>query len=64
MDFFDINNKIKVVPNFIDIDKYVKQQELCVSENHEFGDDLIITHVSNFRPVKNVKNVIWFLITS
>ena len=36
----------------------MKQQELCVSENHEFGDDLIITHVSNFRPVKNVKNVI------
>ena len=58
LDFFEIKNKIRVVPNFIDIEKYVKQQKLCVSENHEFGDELIITHVSNFRPVKNVKNVI------
>ena len=58
LDFFEINNKIRVVPNFIDIEKYVKQQKLCVSENHEFSDELIISHVSNFRPVKRIPDVI------
>tara|TARA_B100001093_G_scaffold329884_1_gene314908 strand:- start:3428 stop:4549 length:1122 start_codon:yes stop_codon:yes gene_type:complete len=58
LDFFDIKNEIKVVPNFIDIDKYVNQHKICLSENHNAHDELTITHISNFRTVKNVKNVI------
>lgn len=55
---FDIKNKIKVIPNFIDMNKYIVQQDLCLIENPIPSKELIISHVSNFRPVKNVLNVI------
>ena len=55
---FDITKEIEVIPNFIDISKYRTQQQKCIEENYKFNDELIITHVSNFRPVKNIKNVI------
>ena len=55
---FDINNEIEVVPNFIDISKYILQQKRCIVENTESNKAPIITHVSNFRPVKNIKNVV------
>ncbi|MBL6649658.1 MAG: N-acetyl-alpha-D-glucosaminyl L-malate synthase BshA [Flavobacteriaceae bacterium] len=55
---FDIKNKIRVIPNFIDLNKYILQQDLCLIENPVPSKELVITHVSNFRPVKNVLNVI------
>jgi|TARA_B110000240_G_scaffold197558_1_gene253191 N-acetyl-alpha-D-glucosaminyl L-malate synthase BshA len=58
LDQFDIKKDIEVVPNFINISKYKIQQEKCIEENPMPSKELIITHVSNFRPVKNIKNVI------
>ena len=58
LDQFDITKEIEVVPNFIDISKYKIQQQKCVEENSKIEKEFIITHVSNFRPVKNIKNVI------
>ena len=58
LNHFDIKNKIKVIPNFIDMNKYIVQQDLCLIENPIPSKELIISHVSNFRPVKNVLNVI------
>ena len=55
---FNIKNKIKVIPNFIDMNKYIVQQDLCLIENPIPLKEFIISHVSNFRPVKNVLNVI------
>lgn len=55
---FEIRNKIRVIPNFIDINKYILQQDLCKIENPIATDELIISHVSNFRSVKNVLSVI------
>ena len=55
---FEIKKEIKVIPNFIDINKYIIQQDLCVVENPIPSDKFIVSHVSNFRPVKNVSNVI------
>ena len=55
---FEISKEIEVIPNFIDINKYKIQQEKCLSENLESNNEIIIAHVSNFRPVKNIKNVI------
>ncbi len=55
---FDIKNKIRVIPNFIDMNKYIIQQDLCLIENPIPSKEFIISHVSNFRPVKNVLNVI------
>ena len=58
MEQFQISKEIEVIPNFIDISKYKIQQEKCLEENSESNNEIIITHVSNFRPVKNIKNVI------
>ena len=55
---FEIRNKIRVIPNFIDINKYILQQDLCKIENPIASDELTVSHVSNFRSVKNVLNVI------
>ena len=55
---FEIKKEIKVIPNFIDINKYIIQQDLCVVENPIHSDKFIVSHVSNFRPVKNIFNVI------
>lgn len=58
LDQFDIKKEIVVIPNFIDISKYIIQQDLCLQENPIPAKEFIISHVSNFRPVKNVTNVI------
>ncbi len=58
LDQFEIKNDIKVIPNFIDINKYMVQQDLCLHENPIPAKEFIISHVSNFRPVKNIANVI------
>lgn len=55
---FDIERAINVVPNFIDLEKHQKNftdcQRTLMAGNHE----RIITHISNFRAVKNIPDVI------
>ncbi|MGY8946020.1 MAG: N-acetyl-alpha-D-glucosaminyl L-malate synthase BshA [Flavobacteriales bacterium] len=58
LDQFEITKDIHVIPNFIDINKYNIQQVKCLDENPKISDELIVTHVSNFRPVKNISHVI------
>ncbi|MDA9362274.1 N-acetyl-alpha-D-glucosaminyl L-malate synthase BshA [Flavobacteriaceae bacterium] len=58
LDQFEIKKDIKVIPNFIDINKYMVQQDLCLHENPVPVKEFIISHVSNFRPVKNIANVV------
>jgi len=58
LDQFDIKKNIEVIPNFIDINKYILQQDLCLHENPIQSKEFIISHVSNFRSVKNIANVI------
>jgi len=58
LDQFDIKKNIEVIPNFIDINKYILQQDLCLHENPIQSKEFIISHVSNFRAVKNIANVI------
>ena len=58
LDQFEIKKNIKVIPNFIDINKYMVQQDLCLHENPIPAKEYIISHVSNFRPVKNIANVV------
>ena len=58
LDQFDIKKNIEVIPNFIDINKYIIQQDLCFHENPIQSKKFIISHVSNFRTVKNIANVI------
>ena len=56
---FNINKNIEVVYNFIDVDKYNKaQDEECKRGALAKPNERILTHISNFRPVKRVEDVI------
>ena len=57
-EFFGIKREIKVIPNFIDIDKYEKKHNMCEKNFISEGDEKIIVHVSNFRPLKRIIDVI------
>ncbi len=56
---FNITNDIEVVYNFIDTDKYDRaQQEECKRIALAKPEERILTHVSNFRPVKRTADVV------
>ena len=55
---FDIRKEIHVVPNFIDIPKKINPYTDCQRDLMAKKHERIITHVSNLRPVKRVKDVI------
>ena len=58
-ELFNINKKIQVVYNFIDIEKYNKAgEEECQRGALAAPNERILTHISNFRPVKRVEDVI------
>ncbi|MBT3645766.1 MAG: N-acetyl-alpha-D-glucosaminyl L-malate synthase BshA [Cryomorphaceae bacterium] len=57
-EFFGIKREIKVIPNFIDIDKYAKKHDLCQGNMLAQDDEKIIVHVSNFRPLKRIIDVL------
>ena len=56
---FTIYNRIEVIYNFIDFDKQKDwHDDDCLRETLAKPDEKIIAHVSNFRPVKRVLDVI------
>ena len=56
---FTIKNDIQVVYNFIDTEKYDKAQKTeCKRIALAKPNERILTHISNFRPVKRVEDVI------
>ena len=58
MRLFDIKKDIYVVPNFIDLEKHVNGFTDCqrgmMAQDHE----LIVTHISNMREVKQIPDVV------
>ena len=56
---FKIKNKIKVIPNFIELDKVVKDPTApCHRYVMAKENERIITHISNFRKVKRIPDII------
>jgi N-acetyl-alpha-D-glucosaminyl L-malate synthase BshA len=55
---FDIKNEIEVIPNFIDLEKHQPNFTDCQRSMMAEEDELIVTHISNFREVKNIPDVI------
>jgi N-acetyl-alpha-D-glucosaminyl L-malate synthase BshA len=56
---FKIKNKIKVIPNFIELDKVgVDPQAPCHRYVMAKENERIITHISNFRKVKRIPDII------
>lgn len=56
--FFKIKKEIEVVPNFIDVTKFKKGFTDCQRSLMADDDEKIISHVSNFRPVKRILDII------
>ena len=55
---FSINKEIDYVPNFIDIELYEKQSDKNLRSSYAKNDEFILTHISNFRKVKRINDVI------
>jgi N-acetyl-alpha-D-glucosaminyl L-malate synthase BshA len=58
LEFFDIKKEIEVVPNFIDKKKYNSTFTDCQRSLMAKDDERIITHISNFRKVKRIPDII------
>ena len=58
LNFFNIKKNIEVIPNFVDLEKYIHVHENCNRGVLANEDEKIITHISNFRKVKRIDDVI------
>lgn len=58
LDLFDIKKDIEVIPNFIDIENYSDSFTDCQRSLMADDNEKIITHISNFRKVKRIPDVI------
>jgi N-acetyl-alpha-D-glucosaminyl L-malate synthase BshA len=57
-EFFDIQNHIEVIPNFIDLEKFKKQKKDHFKKAICPEGEALVVHTSNFRKVKRVGDVI------
>lgn len=57
-EYFKITNEIDVIPNFIDLDKFKKQKKDHFKKAICPGGEALIVHISNFRKVKRIPDVI------
>ncbi len=56
---FDIKNEIVVIPNFIELNKNINQNHIeCYRSAIAKPQERIITHISNFRAVKRIPDII------
>lgn len=55
---FDLKREIEVIPNFIDWKKYAHKEQPCNRTLLAQKEEKIITHISNFRPLKRVLDVL------
>lgn len=56
---FDITNDIRVIHNFIDFDRFRKKNKDHFKKMIAPEGERVLIHVSNFRPVKRVQDVIY-----
>lgn len=57
-DSFDTDTEIEVIPNFVDAERFAPVRNEETRKRFAPHCEKVIAHASNFRPVKNVKNVI------
>ncbi len=58
LEFFDVKKEIQVIPNFIDKSKYENSYTDCKRTLLADENERIITHISNFRKVKRIPDII------
>ena len=59
LDFFDTSKEINVIYNFIDLKRFQRRTNTDLRNNFAPNGEKIIVHISNFRPVKRVEDVIY-----
>ena len=57
-ELFEVKNNIKVIPNFICIDDYKLENNDFYKKRFAPNNEKIICHISNFRKVKRIKDVL------
>ncbi len=55
---FQIKRHVAVVPNFVDCNVYRRSTDAALRRKYAPQDEGILIHISNFRPVKRVEDVI------
>ncbi len=58
LEIFNVENEIEVIPNFIDSKKYSNSFTDCQRSLMAADGEKIITHISNFRKVKRIPDVV------
>ena len=56
--YFNVKNEIQVIPNFIRLENYARAPKKEIREAYAPNGEKIITHISNFRPVKRVPDIV------
>lgn len=58
LDSFDITREIEVIPNFIDLNRFVNKDREHFKKAIAPGNERVLIHTSNFRKVKNTLDVV------
>jgi len=56
--YFKVNKEIKVIPNFIRLENYQRNPNAVIRNKYSPNGEKIITHISNFRPVKRIPDIV------
>lgn len=55
---FPLKREIEVVPNFVCVDQYAHSHDPVLRKRYAPKGEMLLVHVSNFRPVKRVEDVL------
>jgi N-acetyl-alpha-D-glucosaminyl L-malate synthase BshA len=55
---FQIQRPVTVVPNFVDCNVYGRATDVSLRRRFASDDEAILIHISNFRPVKRIEDVV------
>ncbi len=58
LDHFDLRKEVEVIPNFIKISEFEGLDGSFIRKRYAPNDEMVLCHISNFRPVKRVVDVI------
>lgn len=56
--YFDTKREIEVIPNFINIKDYAIKGDLEIKKKYAPRGEFIVSHISNFRKVKRIEDVV------
>ncbi len=55
---FPVKREIRVIPNFVCVDQYPQAPDPALRQRYAPKGELLLVHISNFRPVKRVEDVV------